>query len=362
MDAPEDSQRPEDSQMTLSPRPEAPPAAGGDRAGEGATAEDSQVQLDTLEGSEGPEAPPAAGGDRAGGGATAEESQMQLDTPEGSEGPEAPPAAGGDRAGGGATAEDSQRPEAPLAAGGDHAGRGANKMPRSRSPHRAPAAAGGDRPGPEAGGDRPGPKAGGDRPGPEAGPEGGPRPEAGGDRPGLEAGGDRPGPQAGGDRLELPGPEGRAWLEGGGRREEEGGGWWRLETAAGAWLQTAGGRATLREHGPVDLDDEEGWAAMWGFDYEGCEPGHFRLVNRWLPHLYLNRVLDWWRVKGFRVRADWLSAQWRTRPTASGSGLVFLNRWKPEALVAERGRVSTGPAPPEADPPTEFVWRLVQVA
>jgi hypothetical protein len=121
-------------------------------------------------------------------------------------------------------------------------------------------------------------------------------------------------------------------------------------------------RATLREHRPVDLDDEEGWAAMWGFDYEGCEPGHFRLVNRWLPHLYLNRVLDWWRVKGFPVRADWLSAQWQTRPTADGSGLVFLNVWKPEALVAERGRVSTGPAPPEADPPTEFVWRLVQVA
>ena len=79
-----------------------------------------------------------------------------------------------------------------------------------------------------------------------------------------------------------------------------------------------------------------------------------------MPHLRRN-LLDWWRVKGFRVQADWLSAQWRTRPTASGSGVVLLNRWKPEALVAERGWVRTGPAPPEADPPAEFVWRLVPV-
>ena len=66
--------------------------------------------------------------------------------------------------------------------------------------------------------------------------------------------------------------------------------------------------------------------------------------------------------EGLRVQADWLSAQWRTRPTADGSGVVLLNRWKPEALVAERGWVRTGPVPPEADPPAEFVWRLVPVA
>ena len=125
----------------------------------------------------------------------------------------------------------------------------------------------------------------------------------------------------------------------------------------------------MLRHGPVQLDDEDGYAAMWSLEYEGCEPGHFRLQNRSQPRLRLDRVLDWTRVtglaptrvKGFPVKADWQSAQWRTCPTASGSGVVLLNRWKSEALVAERGWVRTGPVPPEADPPAEFVWRLVPV-